>query len=288
MISFYLSEAFRIVRRSSYGFFVLVFVTSLAIIVSVLSLLIILGSKEIGEKIKSGIELNVFLKDELTNEKINEIERDIKKNVYVQRTIFYDKENALDQFIKETGEDFKGVLEKNPLPNSIRVRLRSKNVDEQNLGTIAQNIRKISGVDDVVYDYDTSVKILKFLRNSQYIIYPLSVVLILLSVYLVYSNTKVQVHQNRNLYLTMKLIGGKFGAIRIPILLNGIIVGLISSVVCSITFLLIQLLLTTVLNSLKFTSDFEYIYVFIMVFGITLGFIGSYLSSQRVVVEKNN
>jgi cell division transport system permease protein len=286
MIKFYLSESLRIAKRSSYGFFVLIFITTLAITVSVLSLLVILGSREIGDRLKSGIEINVFLKEELTAEQTRNIEEAIRKNTAVRQTEYLSKEKALIQFSKETGEDFKQVLENNPLPNSIRVVLKSASIDERNLGMIAENVKKIEGVDTVVYDYDTSVRILKFLRISQYFIYPSALLLILLSVYLVYSNNKVQIQQNGNLYLTMKLIGGKVNAIRIPILLNGIIVGIISSLLCILGFAALQLLLTTVLNSLKFAFDFRYIYAFILVFGVTLGFIGSYLSSQRVVIEK--
>ena len=287
MISFYLSEAFRLFRKSGYNSVVLIFVTSLAVFVTIASLSIVVGVQELDKTIKSGIKLNIFLRSEISALKIDSIKVELEKINPVKSAVYVSSEEAITTFIKETGENFRNVLDNNPLPSSYIVSLNSSQISEGGIEPLSNRIKQISGVEDVIYDYETTLKLLKTLRMIQYFFYPLSVLLVLLSIYLVYSNNKLLIKQNSNLFRTMRLVGGKIGSIRIPVILNGLLIGIISSVICLAFFNLAAVLLTASLNNLKFGKYYFAINVIIVVISISLGIVGSYLSSLLIIKQKN-
>jgi len=285
MITFYISEAFRIFRKSGYNSFVLIFVTSLAALVSVASIFIIYGVNKLDQNLKAGIKLNVFIQPNKSWAEVEQIKLNLMQIGVVKKVEFISKETATQKFIKETGEDFKQVLDENPLPNSLVVSLDASNVNERMISSITDNIKTIDGVEDIVYDYDTTLKLLRLLRMVQYFFYPLALILLALSVYLVYSNNKLQIKQNHNLFNTMNLVGGKISSIRIPIIINGFLIGIVSSIICIGVAGLTLILLTATMNSHKLTTYFLPINVIISAISISLGFIGSFLSSRKFLPD---
>lgn len=288
MLTFYLREAFRLFRKSSYNSFLLIFITTLAIITTISSGLIVFGVKTINEQIKSGIKLNVFLSSEVNEYGFEKIKEEISRQKGVTKIEFIDKETAKKLFLKETGEDFQRVLVENPLPNSFKVSLNSSVINEKNIDELANQIRRINGVEDIIYDYQTIIKIFRILKLMQYFFYPLAILLIMLSIYLVYSNNKLMIKQNQNLFNTMKLVGSKISTIRIPIILNGIFIGVISSVVSTFISIMILILLTALVNNIRFAEKIIITTSINFVIGISLGIIGSYLSSREISFSSKN
>ncbi len=287
MITFYLTEALRLFRKSGYNSVVLIFVTSLAVFVTIASLFIVIGVQELDSNIKSGIKLNVFLNPNLSDQKIDSIKVELQKIHQVKSAEYINSETASSKFILETGENFREVLDENPLPNSFKVSLKLAQVDGSSVELLASRIKQINGIEDVIYDYQTTFKLLKTLKMIQYFFYPLAILLVMLSIYLVYSNNKLLIKQNANLFKTMRLVGGKVGSIRIPIILNGFIIGVVSAIICSLLLNLTLVLLTAALKNLKFDRYYLIINATIIVISISLGIVGSYLSSREIKKLKN-
>ncbi len=279
---FYLKEAFKILRRSSFATFVTIFITSLAITLTVLSIFILLEANMLSSKIKRSIEVNLYLDNSLSLSEIQSIQNQLMNESGVLSVSLIDKGKALKEFIKETGNDFTKVLDSNPLPNSFVIKFKPDPLNEMRIETFTNKYKHVQGITDVVYDYKTVLKLLGYLKSSEKIIYVFSFALVLLSLYLVYSNNKVQILNNRNLYLTMKLVGAKSSSMKVPIILNGVIIGLISSVLCIIINNLILLLLTKFYDNLNFIPQMQFIDSIILVIGILLGFAGSFASSSKI------
>ncbi|MCX7875456.1 MAG: permease-like cell division protein FtsX [Melioribacteraceae bacterium] len=282
MILFYFKEAFRLFRKSGYNSFLLIFITTLAIITSISSFMIVYGVIILDRQIKSGIKINVFLSNDIQSYGIENVKNEISGLNGIKKIELINKDEAKKIFLKETGEDFNKVLEENPLPNSLRISIDPNIINENNIETIKENISKINGVDDVIYDYQTVLKIFRILKIVQYLFYPLSLLLIILSIYLVYSNNKLLIKQNYNLFNTMKLVGSKISSIRIPIILNGFFIGIISSLLSSIIIISVLILLTALINNIRFTERIIILTLINFVIGITLGIIGSFLSSREI------
>ena len=282
MILFYLKETARIFRKSSFATIVTITITTIAVSLMTISLFLVFSTKTLSDQIKRSIEVNVYLEDSLNQADIQTIESSIKQISAVQSVQFISKDDAVKKFLAETGEDFRKVIDQNPLPNSLVVKFQPQSLDEINIEQFTDQFKKINGVTDVVYDYKTVLRILNFLRSFKYVIYMLSVILILLSIYLVYSNNKIQMYGNRNLYLTMKLVGAVEKTMKIPVIINGLFIGLISSVFTLLIFHGVLILLTKIYYNIKFIMYLEFMDILIPVIGVLLGFIGSFISSFKL------
>lgn len=282
MIVFYIKEAFRLFRKSGYNSFLLIFITTLAILTTISSVLIVYSVITFDSQIKSGIKLNVFLLNDVEQYGIEKLKNDIEKMKGVSKVEFIDKEKAKISFLKETGENFQKVLDENPLPNSFKVSIQPDIVNENTIDLLTEKIKKLNGVEEVIYDNQTILKIFRFLKIIQYLFYPLSILLVFLSIYLVYSNNKLLIKQNQNLFNTMKLVGSRISSIRIPIILNGFFIGLISSILSLLIIISLSFLLTALINNIRFTEKIIILSLTNFVIGLTLGIIGSFLSSREI------
>lgn len=282
MIIFYLKETFRIFRRSSFATLITITITTIAVLLTTVSFFLVFSANALSNRIKGSIEINVYLEDSIGGNDIEHIENQIRLMPGVLSVEFISKSEAIKKFIRETGEDFRNVIMQNPLPSSLIVKFQPDPLDEKNIEQLSDQFKKINGVDDVVYDYKTVIRILNLLKSFRSIIYILSVTLILLSIYLVYSNNKIQMFGNRNLYFTMELVGAQIKTMKIPILLNGLLVGMISSLLTLILYNLTFILLTKVFNNINFIVEVRLMNFLIPVIGISLGFIGSFISSFKL------
>lgn len=282
MIIFYLKEAFRIFGRSSFSTIITITITTIAVLLTTVSFFLVFSANTLSDRIKRSIEINVYLEDSLDKNGIQSIEDDIKGTAGVLSVEFISKSEAVKKFLAETGEDFRKVIEQNPLPNSLIVKFQPNTLDEKKIEELTEQFKKISGVSDVVYDYKTVLRILNLLKSFKYIIYSLSLTLILLSVYLVYSNNKMQLLGNRNLYLTMKLVGAQIKTMKIPIVINGLFIGIISSLMTLSFYYIVLISLTKVFNNIRFIVSVQIVDLLIPVIGIFLGLIGSFISSIKI------
>jgi len=282
MIIFYFHEAFRIFRKSSLATAITITITTIAVILSTISIFLVFSANKFSDQIKQSIEVNVYLNENLSQDEIDDIKVGIRKITSVQSVAFVNKDQAVTNFVKETGQDFRSVLDENPLPNSFVVKFKPQPLNETNIEQLTDQIRKMKGVTDVIYDYKTVLRILNLLKSFEYVIYFLSITLILLATYLVYSNNKIQMYGNRNHYLTMKLVGAQISTMKIPLILNGIMIGILSSLICILLFNVISILLDRVFINFKFINPIKLMDLIILLIGLALGFIGSFISSLKI------
>ncbi|MGK9369511.1 cell division protein FtsX [Melioribacter sp. Ez-97] len=285
MISFYFKEAFKIFKRSPFATIVIVSITTIAVLMCGFSAGMIYFSSKLTDKIKRNIEVSVFVDDYLNDGQLKEIESLLNEMSSISKTRFIDKDEAAEEFIRETGEDFREILSENPLPRSFVVKFNPEKINPRNFEREIDRIRKISGVTDVVYDYDFILKLFNYLGSLQILIYLFSAALVILSVYLVYTNSRLQIEANAQLYRTMKLVGAKLITLKIPIILYGILVGILSSLAALAVVYLSKLLLTEILNNINFVKFINVIYLFILLLGISLGLMGSLISSRRLSLQ---
>ncbi|MEG8947054.1 cell division protein FtsX [Rosettibacter firmus] len=282
MITFYFKEAFRILKRSPFASIVIISITTIAILMTSFSIIVLQLSNILSQKIKKSIEITAFLNNTIDSSRISAIQNELLAQPNIMTVKFISKEDAIQEFIKDTGEDFRDVLTENPLPPSFIIKFKPEKISYENINYEINRIRSIAGVSEVIYDYDFIVKILRYLKSGQILVYIFSILLILLSIYLVYTHSRIQIEANKNLYQTMKLVGAKLSTIKIPIVLNGVIIGLISSILCIGINYIIQILLISLINNIKFDLVIKGAYLISFSGGIILGILGSYLSFKTI------
>ena len=114
--------------------------------------LLLLDSKKISDYVKEHhVQLTAFLHDHVTESEIMELEKALQSSPYVRSTQYISKEQALDSLKKDLGEDALSMIENNPLPASIDIRVQAAFANADSLNKIAEAIEKNKIVQEVSY-----------------------------------------------------------------------------------------------------------------------------------------
>jgi cell division transport system permease protein len=188
-------------------------------------------SNEFQQNLKKNININIFLKDSITVNDTELLRSQLEKKHYINSIYYISKDEAARNFIKETGEDFRAQLDYNPLPSSFQVTLNDKYVVKDSLDAIIASLSKMTGVDDVVFQQEFVYGILSQIDKVKKYIFVITAILFFIAVYIIYSTIKLIIKSKYEEMETMKLVGAKLSTIKMPIVLNGIIIGILAGII---------------------------------------------------------
>ena len=286
MIKFYVKESFKSIKRAKSSFLLSLTSMVIALVLIAGCVMTIQISADFQKELKNNISVNIFLKDSLSRQEISDIETSIRHKKSVNTIRFIDKEEAATNFIKETGEDFRRILDYNPMPASFLITFKEKYVDPDSLNTIIPVFSKIKGVDEVVFQQEYVKRILTYLSTFKKYLFIITFILLLISVYIVYSTVKLVTALKLEELETMKLVGAKLSTIKIPIVLNGILIGFLASLITISIFILYVTYIDKYINLLRiFSLRNEFYLTGILVMGPFIGFIVSIFSLRKITLK---
>ena len=239
MILFWIKEAFKLIARSKFSFLLALTSITLSVILITVSVFIIRFSNHFEDQLKSNIIISVFIKDNSTNDEIEQIKSELSQLKYLSSSEFIDKDKAAEIFIKETGEDFRKILDYNPLPASFNLKLKNEYANRQSIKTIIKTLSDYKWSDEVIFRQDFYQKILMYIDQAKIYVFGLTGLIFLVSLYLVYSTVRLILNSKYSELETMKFVGAKLSTIKMPIILNSAITGFLAgSIALAIVWLL--------------------------------------------------
>lgn len=284
---FILSEVIKIISRAKLHFIVNLISISISVFLFTLSFLIFYSSDAIDKYLQDNLSLSIFLKENLIDERIDEISEIIKSKNYTSKIEYISKERAYEIFLEETGEDFRKILDVNPLPASFNLFIKSEFVNKDSLTTIISDLSKVEGVAEVVSKMDFFERIFSLTARAKNYILLITLLMILISIYLVFSTNKLIINSNSEKYETMKLVGAKLSTIKMPIVLNNFLIGLIAGTISFALFYLIinflQLNLQSILSYLGL--DLKILILVVFIAGPVFGVIISLISLSNITLK---
>ena len=126
MILFYFSEAFRSIKTAKTSFLLTIISLTISVLLILFCFITLHVSDYYSSNLKSSIKINVFISDAADKNDQKHILSELQNKIYSDKVVFISKEEAAENFIKETGEDFSKILDYNPLPASCVVRISEK------------------------------------------------------------------------------------------------------------------------------------------------------------------
>lgn len=239
MILFWIKEAFKLIARSKFSFLLALTSITLSVILITVSVFIIRFSNHFEDQLKSNIVISVFIKDNSTNDEIEQIKSELSQLKYLSSSEFIDKDKAAEIFIKETGEDFRKILDYNPLPASFNLKLKNEYANRESIKTIIKTLSDYKWSDEVIFRQDFYQKILMYIDQAKIYVFGLTGLIFLVSLYLVYSTVRLILNSKYSELETMKFVGAKLSTIKMPIILNSAITGFLAgSIALAIVWLL--------------------------------------------------
>jgi cell division transport system permease protein len=175
-------------------------------------------------------EIQVFLLDDATDDQLDNIEEEVAKNKGVVSILYESKDQALETFKEEWGEDaylLDGLEKDNPLPNSYVIKLEGIEFAEN----VVNSIKGLDGVEEVKYDKDVINKLVTFADYIRLGGIVLIAILVFVSVFIISNTIKLTVTSRRREINIMKYVGATNNYIRGPFIIEGVLLGLVGAVV---------------------------------------------------------
>lgn len=236
---------------------------------------------------KQGIR--VFLND-ITDEETDEIEQQIKNINGVSTIDYISKEEALNSQKEKWGD--KGELLnsfEDVFPASFIVTLTDLGLNQ----AVQEQIRQIENVEDIRSSDETIEKLISVANGIRIGTGVISVLLIIVSIFIISNTIKLTVHARRKEISIMKYVGATNDFIRGPFIVEGIIIGIIAGaitilIVGSIYNIIIEKIIQTSFTQilggvtlLNFSDVFNSIVIVYTILGIGIGVLGSRLSMKK-------
>ncbi len=286
MIYFWFKEALKLIARSKFSFLLALTSITLSVILITVSVFIILFSNHFEEQLKSNITISVFLKDNPTDTEIDQIKTELSELKYLRSSEFVDKEKAAEIFIKETGEDFRKILDYNPLPASFNIKLSSEYANRDSIKMVIKNLSGFSWSDEVIFRQDFYQKILAYIDQAKIYVFGLTGLIFLVSLYLVYSTVRLILNSKYSEMETMKFVGAKLSTIKMPIIINSALTGFLSGLIAlSIIWVLyyyFKEFVVTIDNVIP--NKIEFIFLLLAV-GPVIGILVTILSLRKISLK---
>ncbi len=245
------------------------------------------------DEVESEQGIQVFVKNEATQEQIDKLGEDIRAIDGVSTVDFVSKDEALEQ-MKERFGDRQDLLEgyegeNNIFTASYVVTLtdltKSQSVQDQ-INTYTDVVKKIQSKDEVV---TTLINLANGIKIVTGVILAL---LIIISIFIIANTIKLTVHARRKEISIMKYVGATNSFIRWPFIVEGMIIGVLASIISIVivggayTVIADKLVSSEFMqlinmNLISFSDMFNSIIFVYMLLGIGIGVLGSVISMRK-------
>lgn len=221
-------------------------IISITLVLFMLGLLgvVLLQAQTLVSHFKENIEVTLILTDETTPEEIKALESRLQAEKFVKSAKYVSKEEAAELFTSASGENFKDILDYNPLFSSINLFLHAPYANSDSLIAISAHIKENKLVEEVFYQEAMLNLINVNTGKVGFVLLMLSAVFLIIAFTLIDSTIKLAMYANRFLIKSMQLVGATRWFISAPFITqsvyNGIISGLLASVLLVIMLLIVQ------------------------------------------------
>lgn len=242
------------------------------------------------QTVENKVEIKAFLNDNITTLKQQGIEDQLKQIIHVKSIEFESKQQALENFKKELGEnkDLANGLElDNPLPASYIIKVDKP----ENSIEVSSQVSKIEGIGKVNDGKEIVDQIVKVTRFVKIISMLLMIILGVIAISLISNTIKLTVYARKREIGIMKYIGATDWFVKWPFVMEGVLLGLFGAIL-SIVLLIagysfVSKAVSTGIIVFSLVPPKEImsglIYQFCLI-GMAIGGIGSLLSIRRFLI----
>ena len=195
--------------------------------------IIVFGGSMAGElerTLKENFTVTLLLDDEISNRQAYDLQTDLRRMPYAKHVRYISKEKATRIQAETMGSDPSEFIGYSPIPASFEVQLRAEYACNDSIETFAPNLRKASGVTDVIYPKDLVAKVNHNFRQISIVLLVIAALLAIVSLSLINNTMRLSIARRRHSIQIMKLIGARWGFIRRPFLINAMGMGLLAGI----------------------------------------------------------
>ena len=254
-------------------------VTITLILIGVIGVLA-LNVQDMSSNIEEGVRIYVKLDRDIDTNKELAVGDEIKAIKGVKTVTFFTKDQELDKLIEKQGK------EDNPLGAAYEVEAK----DPSKLASISKKISDIIGVKTVNYGGESTQDMVKTLQTIQTGGTIFIVGLAIVALFMIANTIKITITARQTEISIMRMVGASNWYIRIPFMLEGMLIGLVGAIIPIIVLVygygmiydyaggMLMSAMLALKEPMPFIRDFSLI---LAALGAGVGLIGSFVSIRR-------
>ncbi len=275
-------------------------IMSIASICVLVSCLVLTGAAELisiniekeVESVGKTNETTVYLKDEVSDLEAVYVGKDLEKLNNISSVRFYPKEDAITEFKDSLPEEvFENISgDDNPLPDAYIIAMDDLSLYDQTI----DEVLKVNGVDSINNRSELARKLTDISDLVSYISLAIVAALTIISLFIIANTIRTTMYSRRFEISIMKSVGATNAFVRLPFVVEGMVIGLISAIISTgVLYVVYEGVMSAVNSFVKIpTIPFSDIYLQVgcifIVAGIIIGAFGSFISMRKYLKMEGN
>ncbi len=252
---------------------------------------ILIFARDISVRVKENYSFTIYMADEVPSDEIMRFQKYLDTRDAVKSTRYITSEEASEEYARDIGEDFIGIIGKSPIPDHIELRVKSEYANLDSLQSLEEDVAGREIVADFHYNRGLIERVNDNMKKFGLILTGFSILLFLIAFALINNTIRLAVYANRFTIRSMQMVGATQRFIRRPFLTRGIYQGIISGL-CSILLLLgtyyvinreVENLIT-----LQYLDVLLILFAFVILAGIIIAWISTWLAVRRYLRLKTD
>ena len=249
-----------------------------------ISIIISYNVNNFSEELKKDLTIVAFVSNESDEVDLEKIKENIKSISNVESITFKDKTEIMKEMMEED-EAFKTAMggwdiESNPLQNTYLIKVN----DIEKISETATAIKNLDHIDVVKYGEGMVDQLVTVFKVIQKVAIIAVLALVLMTMFLIINTIKLTIFSRKREISIMRLVGASNFAIKLPFVVEGMILGFIGSIIPM--FIMIYgyyslykyfggKLFTDLIKLVKPEPFIYYASLIVMVIGVLVGMLGS-------------
>ncbi|MEO5675545.1 MAG: permease-like cell division protein FtsX [Chitinophagales bacterium] len=282
-------EKKRSIRRFKPNYLYSIISTALLLFMMGILAMIFSSGRKLANQFKENLEFTVIIKDNVSEKEIFALQNNLQAEPWVKSAEYISKAEAAKIFSKDNGEDFKDLLDYNPLFASINLNLHSEYTGQDSINIIEQSVTSHPEVSEFYYEHKLVEALNDNLRKVGWLMVGISVLLIIVTISILDSTIRLSMYANRLLIRSMQLVGATRMFIIKPFLSRSMINGLIAAIVAIFLLLAVMKFATSQVPELEALQDYSIIGLIvagILILGLTFSFFSTWLAVRKYLGMK--
>ena len=281
---FLLSEGLKNLWRHKLTAFTAIFSIFLTLTVAGSLIIVSQNTDRIIEYLRDKYKIEVFFKQNISNDRIEEIVQEFQKINGVRSTTIITKLDAKKIFKSQFGEDILDIVGYNPSPASCVINLVKRQKEKINIRPIVNKLRKFSEVDEVNYQGRLINRIETAYQSFVKVMVALLSIVIIVSIFIISNTVRLTVYAKKELIKSFELIGATRLFVKAPFIIEGIFHGLIGALLASLFLTgLLEIASSFILSIIGVKISYSFLSLFGFLGGISI--LISSIGSSRAISQ---
>ena len=231
MLTISIRDAFKSVVRNFSLSLASISCITITLIIVALAIIASFNVDNFTKEIEKDMTIVVFMDNESTDDDIKDAETRIKKLSNVEKYTYQSKVDVKEQMQSES-DVFKAVLDEwdedeSPLKDTLQIKVK----DVTKIKDTANKIKNMDHVSVVRYGEGYVDKMVTAFSSIEKVTYGIVVALIVVTIFLIINTIKLTISARHREIEIMRVVGASNISIKIPFIIEGMILGLFGSIV---------------------------------------------------------